>query len=40
MKIHVLGVGCARCQELTRNTEQALRELRLDADIENLTAIE
>lgn len=38
-KVQILGTGCARCQALTANTEQALRELGLPAAIEKVTGI-
>ena len=30
MKIQILGTGCARCKQLTENTETAVRNLGLD----------
>lgn len=40
MKIQVLGTGCAKCRALLSNTEQAVRELGLNVDIEKVTAIQ
>ncbi len=37
MKIQVFGTGCAKCKKLTENTETALRELGLDAEVEKVT---
>jgi len=37
MKIQVFGTGCAKCKKLTENTEAALRELGLDAEVEKVT---
>ncbi len=36
MKIQVLGPGCKRCKELMANTEQAVRELDIDAAVEKV----
>ncbi len=36
MKIQVLGPGCKRCKELMANTEQAVRELDIDAIVEKV----
>lgn len=33
MKIQILGTGCAKCKALTKNVQQAMRELGLDAEI-------
>lgn len=33
MKIEILGPGCPKCKKLFENTQQALRELNLSADI-------
>jgi small redox-active disulfide protein 2 len=37
MKIEILGPGCPRCQALAKNTEEALKELGLSADVEKVT---
>jgi small redox-active disulfide protein 2 len=37
MKIQILGTGCARCKQLTENTETAARNLGLDYELENVT---
>lgn len=40
MKIQILGTGCARCKTLTANTEKAVQDLGLKAEIEKVTAIQ
>ena len=37
MKIQVYGKGCAKCHELARNAESALRELRIENNVEHVT---
>lgn len=37
MKIEVLGTGCAKCEQLYANVEQAVREARLDAEVSKVT---
>ena len=39
MKIQILGTGCPRCTQLMANTEQAIRELGLEAEIEKVTSL-
>ncbi len=39
MKIQILGTGCAKCKTLTENTEKAVRELGIDAEIVKVTEI-
>lgn len=36
MKIQVLGIGCARCQELEERVRATLAEMNLAADIEHI----
>jgi len=36
MKIQVLGTGCAKCKQLTANTERAVAELGVPATIEKV----
>ncbi len=36
MKIQVLGPGCAKCKQLMANTEQAVRELGVGAEVEKI----
>jgi small redox-active disulfide protein 2 len=40
MKIQVLGTGCAKCKALLANTEKAVKELGIDAEIEKVTGIQ
>lgn len=37
MKVQVLGIGCARCNELENEVRNALAELDIAADIEHVT---
>jgi small redox-active disulfide protein 2 len=37
MKIQVLGTGCAKCDKLYQNTQQAVTESGTDAVIEKVT---
>lgn len=39
MKIQILGTGCAKCKTLTENTEKAVRELGIEAEIVKVTEI-
>lgn len=39
MKIQILGTGCARCKQLTENTETAARGLGLAYELEKVTDI-
>ena len=39
MKIQILGTGCAKCKTLTENTERAVRELGMEAEIVKVTEI-
>ena len=36
MKIKVLGPGCARCQQLERTVKEVVKELGLDAEVEEI----
>jgi small redox-active disulfide protein 2 len=36
MKIQVLGIGCARCQELEKRVRDTLAELNLAAEVEHV----
>lgn len=36
MKVQVLGIGCARCQELERRVRDTLAEMSIAADIEHI----
>jgi small redox-active disulfide protein 2 len=33
MKLEILGTGCAKCQQLTANTKDAVARLGVDAEI-------
>jgi small redox-active disulfide protein 2 len=39
MKIEILGIGCPKCKQLTANTEAALKELNIRAEISKVTDI-
>ena len=39
MKIKVLGPGCARCQQLGKTAKEVVRELSIDATIEEVKDI-
>lgn len=39
MKIQILGTGCPKCKQLTENTQEAIKALGLDAEIEKVTDI-
>jgi len=39
MKIKILGTGCARCQALEKITREAIGELGIDAEIEDVKDI-
>ena len=36
MKIKVLGPGCARCQQLERTTKKVVKELGIEAEVEEI----
>jgi len=36
MKVQVLGIGCARCQELEKRVRDALAEMNIAADVEHV----
>ncbi len=36
MKIKVLGPGCARCQQLEKTTKEVVKELGIDAEVEEV----
>ncbi len=38
-KVEVLGPGCPKCQELMKRTEQAVRELGLECQVEKVSDI-
>jgi len=39
MKIKVLGPGCARCQQLEKTVNEVVKELSIDAEIEDIKDI-
>ncbi|MCX6003840.1 MAG: thioredoxin family protein [Chloroflexi bacterium] len=39
MKIKVLGSGCAKCQQLERTTKEVVKELAIDATVEDVRDI-
>lgn len=39
MKIKILGTGCAKCNQLEKATREVVRELGIDADIEEVRDI-
>ncbi len=39
MKIKVLGPGCARCRQVEQTTKEVLKELGIDASIEEVKDI-
>ena len=39
MKIKVLGPGCARCHQLEQTVKEVVKELGIDADIEDVKDI-
>lgn len=40
MDIKILGTGCPSCQQLEKNTKQALADLKIEANVEKVTEIE
>lgn len=39
MNIKILGTGCPNCQKLEQNTKEALKELKIEAEVEKVTDI-
>ncbi|MFC1916179.1 thioredoxin family protein [Chloroflexota bacterium] len=39
MKIKVLGPGCARCHQLEQTTREVVKELGIDAEVEDVKDI-
>ncbi len=37
MEIKILGIGCKNCVNLAKNTEEALKELEMEATITKVT---
>ena len=40
MKIEILGTGCPKCKKTLANTEKAVKELRIDAEVVKVDKIE
>jgi small redox-active disulfide protein 2 len=40
MNIKILGSGCARCHQLGKTTREAVKELGIDAEIEDVKDID
>ncbi len=40
MKIEILGSGCQKCKQLFENTQEALKQLQLQAEISKVTDID
>ena len=40
MKIQVFGKGCAKCEKLTKNIEEALKIAEITAEIEKVTEVD
>lgn len=39
MRIEILGTGCPKCKQLAENTEAALKELNIRAEVSKVTDI-
>ncbi len=39
MKIQILGTGCAKCEKLIKNAEQAVKESGVDCSVEKVSNI-
>jgi small redox-active disulfide protein 2 len=39
-KIQILGTGCAKCQRMTENAEEAAKRLNGECTVEKVTALE
>jgi small redox-active disulfide protein 2 len=37
--VQILGTGCAKCENLKKNAEQAIQELGVEAQVEKVTDI-
>jgi len=40
MKIQILGTGCPKCRLLKTNTQQAISDLGMDVEVEEVTDME
>ncbi len=39
MNIKILGTGCAKCQQMEKTTREVLKELKIDATVEDVKDI-
>ncbi len=39
-RVQVLGPGCAKCEKLRHNAEEAVRQLGIEASVEKVTDID
>ncbi len=39
MEIKILGIGCPKCEQLTKNVKEALEKAGLQAEVEKVTDI-
>lgn len=39
MKIEILGTGCLKCKQLADNSEAAVKELKIQAEVNKITDI-
>lgn len=39
MRIEILGTGCAKCQALAANAEEAVRQAGVEATVEKVTGV-
>ena len=39
MRIQILGTGCPKCKKLAENTEAALKQTGISAEVEKVTAV-
>ncbi|MGB7063087.1 MAG: thioredoxin family protein [Candidatus Zixiibacteriota bacterium] len=40
MKIEILGMGCARCNDLEKQVHDVLKELNLDAEVTKVSGLD
>jgi small redox-active disulfide protein 2 len=40
VKIQVLGPGCSKCEQTYQNAEMAVKELRIDCEVEKISDIQ
>jgi len=39
MRIQILGTGCPKCKKLAENTDAALKQTGISAEVEKVTAV-